>query len=73
MKLFEGFTFVPGLAMMDNRRLMVTGFYQPIKHIDIENLETGTADIAEEDLKPAYAAPYSSPRPCTKTRTAFSG
>ena len=51
MKLFEGFTFVPGLAMMDNRRLMVTGFYQPIKHIDIENLETGTADIAEEDLK----------------------
>ena len=51
MKLFEGFTFVPGLVMIDNSQLMVAGFYQPLKKINIENLMTSPINIPEEDQK----------------------
>ncbi len=51
VKLFEGFTFVPGLVMIDNSQLMVAGFYQPLKKINIENLMTSPINIPEEDQK----------------------
>lgn len=51
VKLFEGFTFVPGLTMIDNSQLMVAGFYQPLKKINIGDLTTSLVDISEEDQK----------------------
>lgn len=49
VKLFEGFTFVPGMTMIDDRRLMVAGFYQPLKQIDIEDLTASPANVSEKD------------------------
>ncbi|WP_455609317.1 hybrid sensor histidine kinase/response regulator transcription factor [Bacteroides rodentium] len=51
MKLFEGFTFVPGLEMIDNHRLLAAGFYQPLKQINIEDLTASPVEITEEDRK----------------------
>jgi len=51
MKLFEGFTFIPGLEMIDSHRLMIAGFYQPLKQINIEDLTASPVVIQEEDRK----------------------
>ena len=49
LKLFDGFTFISDLTMIDNRQMMVAGFYQPLKKIDTESLMVSPVDISEED------------------------
>ena len=49
LKPFEGFSFISDLTMMDDRRMLVAGFYQPLKTVDIESMEASPADIPEED------------------------
>lgn len=49
LKLFDGFTFISDLTMIDNRQMIVAAFYQPLKKIDIESLKVSPVDIPEED------------------------
>lgn len=51
LKLFEGFTFVPSLTMIDEKHLLVAGFNQPLKSIDIENFSVASVQVSEEDWK----------------------
>ncbi|MCD8031977.1 MAG: ATP-binding protein [Bacteroides sp.] len=50
IKAFENFTFIPGLLPLDNNKLMVAAFYQPLKQIGPENDEVVVMDIPEEDM-----------------------
>lgn len=51
LKVFEGFTFIPGLTMIDDSEMMIAGFYQPLKKVNIENLTISPVDISEEDQR----------------------
>lgn len=50
IKVFEGFTFIPGLLPLNNK-LMAAAFYQPLKLIDPDSGKTEEIAISDEDMK----------------------
>lgn len=51
IKVFENFTFIPGLLPLEDNSLIATAFNQPLKRIQPDSWEVQELDIPEEDMK----------------------
>ncbi len=46
MQVFDGYCFIPTIKQIDNRRMLVAGFNQPMKTIDLETGEISLLPVA---------------------------